>query len=159
MPPRLLPKRDTAPVSVSGTGPTPAGRICHRWCGRRWRWPAAARALFHNHPGVRVEHADASDLARHGPFDLLVLDGGGQGKSGAPPLSPADWLRPGGLVVLDDFTPSTRWPPVHDAAPDTARAYWLTHPDLFATQINVSPTATTIVASYQPATGRRWPAS
>ncbi len=111
---------------------------------------AAAAALFANHPGVRVEHADYPALARYGPFDLLVLDGGGQGKADEPPLSPADWLRPGGVVVLDDFTPSVRWPPLHDGAPDTARQYWLTHPDLLATQVNVAPDATTIVAAYQP---------
>jgi predicted O-methyltransferase YrrM len=111
---------------------------------------AAVAALFENHPGVRVLHADWSALRRHAPFDLLVLDGGGQGKGAEPPLSPAGWLRPGGLAVLDDFTPTTRWPPLHQGSPDTARQYWLTHPDLLATQLNVAPDATTVVAAYQP---------
>ncbi|WP_051808144.1 hypothetical protein [Actinoplanes subtropicus] len=39
-------------------------------------------------------------------FDLLVLDGGGQGKADEPPLRPADWLRSDALVVIDDFTAS-----------------------------------------------------
>jgi predicted O-methyltransferase YrrM len=111
---------------------------------------AAAAALFRDHPGVRVQHADASALRAYGPFDLLVLDGGGQGKGQEPPLSPGDWLRPGGLVVLDDFTPSPGWPPLHQGVPDAARLFWLTHPDLLATQLNVAPDATTIVAAYQP---------
>ncbi len=124
---------------------------------------AAAGELFADQQGVRVCHGDWRDLAGYAPFDLLVLDGGGQGKGAEPPLEPRDWLRPGGLLVLDDFSPSTGWPPLHEGVPDRARLYWLTHPDLLASEVRVAPDAVTVVASYQPAagasTGRRWPAS
>lgn len=82
------------------------------------------------------------------PFDLLVLDGGGHGKGDEPPLDPGLWLRPGGLVVLDDFTPMTSWPPTHDGRPDAARMYWLNHPQLCAAEVRVAPTAAAIVATF-----------
>lgn len=47
-------------------------------------------------PGPRIQllTGDWPDLARSGPFDLLFLDGGGQGKDDRPPIELADWLRP-----------------------------------------------------------------
>ncbi|MEE6261554.1 O-methyltransferase [Plantactinospora sonchi] len=107
-----------------------------------------AAEVFAAEPRVRVRHGDWRDLRDDGPFDLLVLDGGGQGKGVEPPLDPGDWLRPGGVVVLDDFTPTTDWPPLHCGRPDTARLYWLTHPRLHATEVRVTPTAATILARY-----------
>lgn len=77
-----------------------------------------------------------------------MLDGGGQGKQDEPPLEPADWLRPGGLLVIDDFTPSNTWPPRYAGRVDTPRQHWLDHPDLHATQINVTPASATIIATY-----------
>jgi len=107
-----------------------------------------AQAVFAGDRRVRVHCGDGRDLAGEAPFDLLVLDGGGQGKATGPPLEPADWLRPGGLVVLDDFTPMTGWPPTHDGQPDTARLYWLEHPRLRACEVRVTPTAASILATY-----------
>jgi predicted O-methyltransferase YrrM len=104
-----------------------------------------ASSLFRDRPQVRVDCGDWRDLARHGPFDLLVLDGGGQGKGSEPPLDPGDWLRPGGLVVLDDFTPMRSWPPILHGQPDQARMYWLEHPRLRTTELRVTPTAATLI--------------
>jgi predicted O-methyltransferase YrrM len=112
---------------------------------------AAARRLFAADPRVRVLSGDWSELAAHGPFDLLVLDGGGQGKDAEPPLNPADWLAPLGTVVIDDFTPLHGWPPVHDGAPDTARRYWLTHPALLATELRLTAGLATVVGRLTPA--------
>ncbi len=105
-----------------------------------------ARRVFAGDNRVTVLCGDWSELARYGPFDLLVLDGGGQGKGDEPPLNPADWLLPGGTVVIDDFTPFTTWPPEHDGGPDIARLHWLAHPDLLATEIRLSANLATIVA-------------
>jgi hypothetical protein len=55
--------------------------------------------LFADRANVRVLHGDWTALREHGPFDLLVLDGGGKGKEPAddPPLDPTDgWLALGG---------------------------------------------------------------
>jgi predicted O-methyltransferase YrrM len=108
----------------------------------------AAQGLFAEDTRVRVSCGDWPGLATGGPFDLLVLDGGGQGKRNEPPLEPGDWLRPGGLVVLDDFTPMTTWPPRHDGQPDLARIHWLEHPRLRTTEIRVTPAAATLVCVY-----------
>jgi predicted O-methyltransferase YrrM len=107
---------------------------------------ATAQRLFAEDDRVTVLHGDWTGLAAHGPFDLLVLDGGGQGKGAEPPLDPARWLDDGGTLVIDDFTPMTEWPPRHDGALDTARHHWLTHPALLATEIRLTPTLATIVA-------------
>jgi predicted O-methyltransferase YrrM len=101
--------------------------------------------VFADDRRVRVRHGDWRELGRDRPFDLLVLDGGGQGKAAEPPIDPAEWLRPGGVVVLDDFTPATGWPPRHDGRVDEARLYWLDHPRLRATEVRVAPGAATLV--------------
>ncbi|KUN73383.1 hypothetical protein AQJ46_09270 [Streptomyces canus] len=107
---------------------------------------SAAAELFSDHAHVRVEHGDWRELVEHGPFDLLVLDGGGKGKDPSvdSPLDPAaGWLAVGGTVVLDDFTPADS---PGAAEHDAARRHWLDHPLLHATEIRLSPTLATIVA-------------
>ncbi|WUH94032.1 class I SAM-dependent methyltransferase [Streptomyces sp. NBC_00433] len=108
----------------------------------------AAADLFGAHgPRVRVLHADWTAIAEHGPFDLLVLDGGGQGKGDGPAADPAALLRPGGVVVVDDFTPSRGAPPVHDGRPDTARLHWLDHPALRTVEIPLAPDLAVLVGT------------
>src|SRR5690606_37490709 len=119
-----------------------------------------AADVFADDPRVHVRTCDWRGLADAAPFDLLFLDGGGQGKGGQPPLDPARWLRPGGIVVVDDLTPMTGWPPTHEGVPDHARMYWLEHPRLRAAEIRGTPTSATIVATFigrgrRPGPGRR----
>jgi predicted O-methyltransferase YrrM len=107
-----------------------------------------ARSVFADVPAVTVLHGDWRELQASGPFELLAMDGGGQGKhAGDPALGPRAWLAPGGTLVLDDFTPVAGWPPMRDGRPDTARLHWLQHPDLLATQIRTQPDACSIVAA------------
>jgi len=108
---------------------------------------ASARKVFADRPEVTIVTGDWRDLPG-GPFDLLVLDGGGQGKGTAEPLDPADWVRPGGLLVIDDFTPMTGWPPVHEDRPDATRLHWLRHPRLAAAELRIAPDSATIVATF-----------
>jgi predicted O-methyltransferase YrrM len=109
---------------------------------------AAARAALAGDDRVSVLDGDWTRLAEHGPYDLLVLDGGGQGKGDEPSADVDAWLRPGGLVVVDDFTPFRAWPPEHQGRPDLARLHWLRHPRLLATEIPLTPTMATVVARY-----------
>lgn len=105
----------------------------------------AAAQLFAGLQHVRVMHSDWRVLHEHGPFDLLVLDGGGKGKDPAvdAPLDPAaGWLSPGGTIVLDDFTPAGA---VGAPAHDPVRRHWLEHPLLHAVEIRLSSTLATIV--------------
>ena len=110
----------------------------------------AASKLFDDLPHVCVLTADWTAIYEHGPFDLLVLDGGGDGKKGDPPVDPCELLRPGGTVVLDDFTTSDVWPPRFGDGVDQARLYWLEHPALIATELQLSPGVRTIVATRKP---------
>jgi predicted O-methyltransferase YrrM len=108
---------------------------------------AASAALFADRANVRVLHGDWTALREHGPFDLLVLDGGGKGKEPAddPPLDPTHgWLAVGGTIVLDDFTPAGS---SAAAAHDAARHYWLDHPALRSTELRLSPTLATVVGT------------
>lgn len=110
-----------------------------------------AARVFADRPNVSVLTSDWRGLCAYGPFDLLVLDGGGQGKGGAQeaePLDPARWLRPGGLIVMDDFSPLTQWPPLFQGEVDTARMHWLDHPRMRATQVNVTPESSAILATF-----------
>jgi len=109
---------------------------------------AVATALFAGHPEVEIHHADWHHLEIHAPYDLLVLDGGGQGKT--PDDSPADpthLLAPGDTVIIDDFTPSTTWPPLHDGSPDHARLHWLDHPALHTTELRLAEDLSTLVGT------------
>jgi predicted O-methyltransferase YrrM len=101
---------------------------------------AAAASLFSAlAPWVTVRHTDWTAIGEDGPFDLLVLDGGGQGKGDGPAADPVALLRPGGVLVIDDFTPSRGGPPTHQGAPDTARLHWLEHPALRTVEVPLAP--------------------
>ena len=106
---------------------------------------AAAADFFRDFPSVHVVEGSWQQLIDYGPFDLLVLDGGGKGKDPAidSPIEPGDgWLAIGGMVVLDDFIPAGR-PGAEEH--DPAREHWLNHPCLKATEIRLSPTLATII--------------
>ena len=84
----------------------------------------------------------------YGPFDLLVLDGGGAGKvPGDVPVNPGQALAPCGTLVIDDFTRPTTAGPRARGLIDKARLHWLEHPDLRATEVQVAPGTVTIVAT------------
>jgi predicted O-methyltransferase YrrM len=106
---------------------------------------AAAAGLYASNPDVEVLHGDWTELEPHGPFDLLVLDGGpasakAPGTAAQAP-DPERWLRPGGSVVIDDLTPGT---PVER---DPCRSHWLDHPVLDATELRLADDLAAIVAT------------
>jgi predicted O-methyltransferase YrrM len=113
---------------------------------------SSAAALFADRaPEVTVECADWTAITAHGPFDLLVLDGGGQGKAGDAPADPAELLLPGGVLVLDDFTPARGGPPLHDGRPDEARLHWLDHPELRTVEVPLAPDLAVLLCTRRPA--------
>jgi predicted O-methyltransferase YrrM len=107
-----------------------------------------AQFVLADDPRVDIICGDWRELVREAPFDLLVLDGGGQGKGSEPPLEPGDWMLPGGLIVIDDFTPMTSWPPAHGGKPDHARMHWLEHPRMRTTEVRITPTAASLLGLY-----------
>lgn len=116
---------------------------------------AACQALFADLPNVTVLHGDWRLILEYGPFDLLILDGGGGSKrADDPPADPVTLLKPGGSLVLDDFHPPLEFWPEEAVSRDAdgrsvtlARQHWLQHPDLFATEVRVRPEASTILAT------------
>jgi predicted O-methyltransferase YrrM len=107
---------------------------------------SAVAQLLEGRANVTVIHGDAHEMSGFGPFDLLVLDGGGSGKTpDDTPLDPRHWLRPFGTLVIDDFTPMTSWPPLRDDVVDQARMQWLVHPSMLTTEVVVCPSMSTIV--------------
>ncbi|WP_329534299.1 class I SAM-dependent methyltransferase [Streptomyces sp. NBC_01450] len=110
-----------------------------------------AAEVFADRPEVEVIHGDWRRIEEHGPYDLLVLDGGGMGKTPgddpADPADPAGLLTPGGTVVVDDFTPATAWPPLHEGAPDRARLHWLEHVALDTVELRLAEDLATLVGT------------
>lgn len=111
----------------------------------------AAQEVFVDVPNVSVIHGDAGLIYEHGPFDLLVFDGGwGAGKTGGPVVELADVVKPHGSLTIDDSTPMREFPPMFNGQVDTGRHYWLTHPDVLATEIQVAPEMAVLVARHTP---------
>lgn len=104
----------------------------------------AAAAVLAEDARVTVLEGDWTRLQERAPYALLFCDGGGKraGRDQAVEL-----LAPGGMVVLDDFTPCQGWPPVFEGARDELREWWLTHPALVATEVLVTPAMAVIVAT------------
>ncbi|MEV6111526.1 SAM-dependent methyltransferase [Streptomyces sp. NPDC052109] len=108
----------------------------------------AAAGVFAGRAEVTVLGGDWRRIEEYGPFDLLVLDGGGQGKvPGAPPADVERLLVPGGTLVVDDLTPATGWPPLHEGAPDRPRLHWLEHPALRATELRLAADLSAVVGT------------
>jgi predicted O-methyltransferase YrrM len=103
--------------------------------------------LFAGLPQVVIIPGDWREICPAGPFDLLVLDGGGV------PADPEELLKPGGTVVIDDLTPAAAWPPRFGGLVDQARMHWLIHPALDAAELRLAPDLAALVAT------RRFPAS
>lgn len=106
---------------------------------------AAVADLFSDDDRVEVITGDWAALSDDGPFSLLFLDVPEAKRSGADMV--ADLLEPGGVVVLDDFTPSTCWPPIDDGRVDTVRQQWLTDPRFTTVEVMVACDAAVLVAA------------
>lgn len=104
----------------------------------------AAADVFIEQPNVRVLHADWRALTQEGPFDLLFVE---IGKRDEPQLA-VEMLAPGGIAVLDDFTPESHWPPEWRVPGwrDEVREWWLGHPQLVSTEILTTPSTAAILA-------------
>jgi predicted O-methyltransferase YrrM len=105
---------------------------------------AAVTEAFAGDPAVTVVTGDWTAITGYHPFVLLFLDGGGKSDG---PDAVADLMAPGGLVVMDDFTPSVSWPPMFQGEPDALRVTWLTDPRFTATDLPISPTESLLLAT------------
>jgi predicted O-methyltransferase YrrM len=108
-----------------------------------------AAEVFRDCAQVEVIHGDWRRIEDHGPYELLVLDGGGAAKDGDA-ADPTRLLAPGGVLVVDDFTPATSWPPRFDGALDVPRMHWLEHPELRATELRLAADLSVVVGTRLP---------
>jgi predicted O-methyltransferase YrrM len=105
----------------------------------------AAAEIFVDDAQVEVLAADWSTLADKGPFSLLFLDSGDPSSVRVDAI--ADLVEPGGLVVLDDFTPCESWPPIAHHRVDTLREEWLTDDRFTAVEVMIAPDASAVIAT------------
>ncbi len=109
------------------------------------RLATAAAEIFVDDPQVDVLAADWSTLLDRGPFSLLFLDSGQPTEVGVDAI--ADLVEPGGIVVLDDFTPCEQWPPIAYGRVDTLRERWLTDERFTTVEVMVASDASTLIAT------------
>lgn len=105
----------------------------------------AVSEIFAGDDQVQVLAADWTTLEEHGPFSLLFLDVR-ELKQGGPDAI-YELLEPGGVVVLDDFTPSAGWPPIYEGRVDTVRQQWLTDARFVSVEVMVAEDASVVVAT------------
>ena len=109
------------------------------------RLAGAASEIFEDDPQVEVLAADWSTLRDRGPFSLLFLDAREPKDSGADTI--IDLVEPGGVVVLDDFTPCESWPPIYAGRVDVLREQWLTDERFTAVEVMVASDASVLIAT------------
>ncbi|HET6698460.1 MAG TPA: class I SAM-dependent methyltransferase [Nocardioidaceae bacterium] len=105
----------------------------------------AASEIFAGDEQVEVLAADWSTLRDRGPFSLLFLDAREPKDSGADAV--VDLVEPGGVVVLDDFTPCASWPPIFAGRVDTLREGWLTDERFTTVEVMVAEDASVLIAT------------
>jgi predicted O-methyltransferase YrrM len=105
----------------------------------------AAAEIFADDDTVEVLAADWSTLLDQGPFSLLFLDSGDPDSVRVDAV--ADLVEPGGIVVLDDFTPCESWPPIYLGRVDTLREQWLTDERFTAVEVMIAPDASALIAT------------
>lgn len=106
---------------------------------------AAAAAIFADDETVEVLAADWSTLRDRGPYSLLFLDSGVPSEVTVNKV--IDLVEDGGIVVLDDFTPCSSWPPISYGRVDTLRESWLSDDRFAAAEVMVADDASTIIAT------------
>lgn len=103
-----------------------------------------AAELFADDPRVEVLTGDWRRLEAHAPFDVFFCDGGGKRDD---PERVVELLAPGGVLVMDDFTPALDWPPRFDGQIDELRVFYLGHPRLATTEVLTTATSSAVIAT------------
>jgi len=122
-------KRDAAVVVTAEVDPALAEQVQH---------------LFDDQPDVEVVSGDWTALAAHAPFSLLFIDAR-DAKENVDAV--ADLIEPGGLVVLDDFTPCSTWPPIYAGRVDGLREQWLTDARFTSVEVMVTDDSSVVLAT------------
>lgn len=100
--------------------------------------------IFAEVDNIEVIAGDWSTLEEYAPFSLLFVDVREVMESIDVM---AELIEPGGIVVLDDFSPSAFWPPIVEGRVDTVREQWLTDERFAAVEMLIDADASLIIAS------------
>jgi len=82
--------------------------------------------LFQLVPAVSVLSGDWREILPHAPFALLFVDAADPKRDHPDEL--LEVMQPGGMIVLDDFTPIEAWPPTWHDRVDSVRRLLVTRP-------------------------------
>ncbi|HET9872542.1 MAG TPA: class I SAM-dependent methyltransferase [Propionibacteriaceae bacterium] len=93
---------------------------------------------------IDVMNADWTSLAEHAPFSLIFIDA--QSARTWPREEIIDLVEPGGMIVLDDFTPCPSWPPLDRGRVDTLRLEWLSDERFTSVDVMVAEDTSVIIA-------------
>ncbi|WP_040320085.1 O-methyltransferase [Aeromicrobium marinum] len=105
---------------------------------------ADVQKIFAAVDNVEIVPGDWSTLERYAPFSLLFVD---VREVMADIDVLAGLIEPGGIAVLDDFVPSSAWPPIVDGQVDTIREQWLTDDRFIAVEMMISVDASLLIAA------------
>jgi predicted O-methyltransferase YrrM len=106
---------------------------------------AAQVARLFDDERVHVLADDWHALTESGPFSLLFVDSREPKTLG--PDGVVDFLDSGSIAILDDFTPTSTWPPTYAGQVDVLRQSWLTDPRFVTSEVMVTPDASVLVAT------------
>lgn len=93
---------------------------------------------------IEVMHADWASLADQAPFSLIFIDA--ETARSSPREQIVDMLEPGGMIVLDDFTPSAEWPPMDAGRVDQLRQDWLVDERFVSVDVMVALDTSVLIA-------------
>lgn len=100
--------------------------------------------LFADVDNIEITAGDWSTLREYAPFSLLFVDVR-EVMENIDAL--ADLIEPGGIAVLDDFVPSSHWPPIVDGQVDHIREQWLTDERFVAVELLIDADASLLIAT------------
>jgi len=109
---------------------------------------ARAAEMFQSVPAVRVLSGDWREILSHRPFALLFVDAAGPKSDHPDDLITA--MQPGGMIVLDDFTPIGALPDECRYRRDPVRDFWLHDHRVRSVQLCVAPTMSVVLAIAVP---------
>lgn len=93
---------------------------------------------------IEVIHADWSTLGERAPFSLIFIDA--ESARSSPREEIVAMLETGGMLVADDFTPDSNWPPMTDGHVDVLRQDWLNDDRFVSVDVMVAADTSVLIA-------------
>lgn len=108
---------------------------------------ASAQATFAEDE-IEVQHTDWKHLSCEAPFSLLFLDSTVARECEVDDV--VELVGDGGIIVIDDLTPTSAFPPADHSGSEALRMGWLTDPRLTGVDLMVASDSSVLVAVRRP---------